>query len=226
MTEAIAEFLSQVWLFKSLPREQLAALGKIAIAQNYHKNELIFSEGDRATGFFVVQTGKIKVFQLSADGKEQILQFFGVGEHFAEVPAFDGKCFPASAAAVEPSQVLLFPRHAFIELLEQQPTLAINILAIFARRLRQFASLIADLSLKEVPGRLAAYLIALSDRSGHADTVELDLTKAQLAAYLGTIPETLSRVLAKLGRENLIAVDGSQITLLDREGLKILATGK
>jgi CRP/FNR family transcriptional regulator len=86
--------------------------------------------------------------------------------------------------------------------------------------------LVEDLSLKEVPGRLAAYLLYLSDRNGGGDRVELDMTKTQLASLLGTIPETLSRIFSKLSGAGLLSVEGRTITLLDRDSLHALAQGE
>jgi len=217
------DFLANTQLWRGLPDEQLDAIATIAIAKSYRKGEVIFVEGEEGRGFFVVKSGRVKVFKLSAEGKEQILEFFGAGEHFAEVPAFDGKSFPASATALEKTELLFFGRDAFLELLERQPTIAINMLAVFARHLRRFARLIEDLSLKEVPGRLAAYLLYLNARSEYPNHVELDITKTQLASLLGTIPETLSRVFAKLSQEGLISIQGSRIRLLNPEGLRILS---
>jgi CRP/FNR family transcriptional regulator, dissimilatory nitrate respiration regulator len=222
----LTEFLSQTMMFQGLPFEQLADIAKVAIAQTYGKGDAIFHQGDEGIGFFVVKSGRVKVFKLSGDGKEQILHIFGSGDHFAEVPALDGKCFPASAAAIEQAEVLFFPRQSFLQLLEQQPTLAINMLKSFARHLRQFSHLVDNLALREVPGRLATYLLSLSEQADNVETVKLDLTKGQLAAKLGTIPETLSRVFAKLSREGLIKMDGSQVKLLDRERLNHLAFGQ
>ncbi|MEQ8752636.1 MAG: Crp/Fnr family transcriptional regulator [Coleofasciculus sp. G1-WW12-02] len=219
----LRDFLANTQLWRGLPDEHLDAIATIAIAKSYHKGEVIFVEGEEGSGFFVVKSGRVKVFKLSAEGKEQILEFFGVGEHFAEVPAFDGECFPASATALEKTELLFFERTTFLALLAQQPKIAINMLAIFARHLRRFARLIEDLSLKEVPGRLAAYLLYLSESTEHLEQVELDITKTQLASLLGTIPETLSRVFAKLSQEELISINGSRIRLLNPEGLKILS---
>ncbi len=101
-------------------------------------------------------------------------------------------------------------------------------LVIFARHLRRFTQIIEDLSFKEVPGRLAAYLLYLYGDSQvlSGAVIELDMTKAQLAAFLGTIPETLSRVFAKLNQEGLIVIDGAKITLLDVKRLRMLAGSK
>lgn len=219
------EFLGNVQLWQGLPDELLDEIAKIVVAHTYSKNEVIFYEGDPSLGFFVVKSGRVKVFKLSAEGKEQILQFFGPGEHFAEVPAFDGDCFPASAAALEKTELLLFPRLAFLQVLEQNPQIAIKMLSIFARHLRRFALLIEDLSLKEVPARLAAYLLYLQENVSDEE-VELEMTKGQLAAFLGTIPETLSRVFAKFSQSGMIRIDGSRIKLLDRQRLQMLAGGR
>jgi CRP-like cAMP-binding protein len=99
-------------------------------------------------------------------------------------------------------------------------------LARLSLRLRQFTHLIEDLSLKEVPGRLAAYLLYLSEHNSGADSLELDITKGQLAALLGTIPETLSRILARLGQQEYIEVEGRKIRILNRQGLVSLAEGE
>ena len=100
-------------------------------------------------------------------------------------------------------------------------------LAVLSRRLRRFTMLIEDLSLKEVPGRLSAYLLYLSEGKGGADELTLDISKGQLASILGTIPETLSRILARMNRENLLRSEGPRsIRILNREGLEGLASGE
>ncbi len=103
--------------------------------------------------------------------------------------------------------------------LQQHPTLAIAILGTFARHLRRLAHLVDTLSFQEVPQRLAHYLLNLSDHNSNADVIELDLPKGQLAALLGTIPETLSRAFYKLGPEGMIEMNGTTIRLCDRQGL-------
>lgn len=215
----LPEFLRQTQFFLNLPDDQIEALAGISVLKRYPKGELIFEEGDEGNGFFIVVTGRVKVFKLSFEGKEQILHIFNPGEHFAEVPAFDGQCFPASAEALEPTELLFFPRTAFLNLLHHHPSLAVSLLAVCSRHLRRFAQIIENLSLKDVPERLATYLLYLSQKTGNFDTLELDLTKTQLAALLGTIPETLSRVFARLTQEGLIAINGSSITILDRNEL-------
>jgi len=219
----ILDHIARVPLFEGLPPEQIEDLAMIVTDQTFGKGEAIFSEGEDADGFYVVITGRVKIFKLSADGKEQILHFFGPGEPFGEVPVFTGQHFPASAEVMEESRVFFFPRKSFVDLIKRTPSLALNMLAILSKRLRRFAALIDDLSLKEVPGRLAAYLLYLSDQNRGAKVLELAVTKAQLASLLGTIPETLSRILGKLSSQGLIESDGRRIRIMDREALRDLA---
>jgi len=216
--------ISNTTLFKGLPENQLVDISRIAVERFYSKGETIFSEGDAGIGFFVAITGLIKIYKVSPDGKEQILHIFGPGEPFGEVPVFIGQPFPASSEALIKSRLLFFPRKAFISLISTNPSLALNMLAVLSKRLRQFTVQIENLSLKEVPGRLASYLIYLYSEQKNKQTVTLDISKGQLASLLGTIPETLSRIFARMTEQQLIEVNGRNIRLLDPIGLETLAT--
>lgn len=214
-------------LFQDLPQKDLKDLTAIVIHQVFKRAQIIFSEGDEGKGFYVVISGRVKIFKLSPEGKEQILHIFGPGEPFGEVPVFAGKCFPANAEAIEKSRLFYFPRDAFFDLINKSPSLAMNMLAVLSKRLHQFTALIEDLSLKEVPGRLAAYLIYLSEQQKSTDDLTLDISKSQLASLLGTIPETLSRILARMTREAIIESDGQRhIRILDLKLLEKLASGE
>jgi CRP-like cAMP-binding protein len=221
------EIIAAIPLFDGLPQDQLEALAEIVRSKRFNKGEIIFSEGDEADGFYVVVEGVVKIFKLSVEGKEQILHIFEQGEPFGEVPVFAGEHFPAHAEAISESRLLFLPRDAFIDLIRQNPSLALNMLATLSMRLRQFTVKIEHLSLKEVPGRLAAYLLFLSDEKRGEGSVDLSISKQQLASLLGTIPETLSRILARMTKEGLIEMDGRHITIKNRAGLEELAeTGK
>ncbi len=219
MTEK-KQIIADSLLFSGLSGEELAQVEKITVARNFARGESIFFEGDEADGFYMVAEGKVKIFKMSLEGKEQILHIFGPGEPFGEVPVFHSQPFPANALALVKSQLFFFPRKEFVELVTAHPSLALNMLAMLSLRLRRFANQIESLSLKEVPGRLAAYLIYLTEEQGSSDRVTLDIPKGQLASLLGTIPETLSRIFAKMTDEGLIRVEGRTIYLDDLEGLQ------
>ena len=218
----LTDTLAASALFDGLPPEQVDAVRRIAVTRTYVKGETLFSEGDDGTGFYVMIAGQIKVFKLSAEGKEQILHIFGPGEPVGEVPVFSGKPYPASAEALAASRAAFFPKADFVRLIAENPNLALNMLAVLSRRLRQFTVQVENLSLKEVPARLASYLLLLSGKEKRG-TVTLPISKSQLASLLGTIPETLSRILTRMAAAGLIRGDRRQITLLDPEGLEALA---
>lgn len=222
----IVEHIADIDLFKGLTEDDHEALAMIVMDQTCKRGQYVFAEGDEGTGFYVVITGRVKVFKLSPDGKEQILHIFGSGDPFAEVAVFTGSTYPANAMALEKSRLFFFPRASFVELIAARPSLAMNMLATLSLRLKQFAHLIEALSLKEVPGRLAAYLLAACDESTGADRITLAISKTQLAGLLGTIPETLSRILTKMSNQGLIASNGNQISLLDRQRMHDLADGE
>jgi len=213
------DIIAQAPLFKGLPENQLQDIHQIAREKHVAKGETIFLEGQDCNGFYLIASGMVKVFKLSNDGKEQILHFFGPGEPIGEVPVFSGRPFPANAEAMVKSRLIFFPRQAFVSLISDNPSLSLNMLAVLSLRLREFTVQIESLSLKEVPARLAAYLIYLSNEQAAEDSVTLAISKGQLASLLGTIPETLSRIFAKMTEEGLIEVHGRTIHLLDLTGL-------
>lgn len=213
------EIIASSALFAGLPDQQHQFIAELSVEKNYDSGETVFFEGDNAAGFYLVRSGKIKVYKMNSLGKQHILHIFTRPEIIGEVAVFHGKPFPATAQALTKSSLLYFRRSDFIALIETTPSLALNMLAVLSARLRQFARQIEELSLKEVPARLAGYLIWLSTEQGRADQIQLPVSKGQLASLLGTIPATLSRIFTRLSEEQLIKVAGKTIYILDFEGL-------
>ena len=221
--QKILNIISSIPLFRGLSEDQLNQVRQIAVDKFYGKGRTIFLEGDEGNGFYVVADGRVKIYKVSMEGKEHILHIYGPGNPFGEVPVFSGQKFPANAHAILKSHLLFFPKNAFVNLISENPSLCLNMLAVLSMRLREFTVQIENLSLKEVPERLAAYLIYLAQEQGKEDQISLTISKGQLASLLGTIPETLSRMLAKMSTHGLIEVEGRNIRLIDREGLEVLA---
>lgn len=215
----VQQVIGNSLLFKGVPDAQLDEIATITRVIDVKRGASIFFEGDDATGFYMVAEGKIKIFKTSLEGREQILHIFDPGEPFGEVPVFHGQPFPANAMALTKSKLVFFPRLEFIELVNGNPSIALNMLAMLSLRLRRFATQVEHLSLKEVPGRLASHVLYLSEEQDNTDQVTLDIPKGQLASLLGTSPETLSRIFAKMSEEGVIGVSGKQITIVDRERL-------
>jgi len=223
--DSIDDTIASAPVFSGLTADQLKEVRRIGQDKQVERGETIFWDGDEGNGFYVVIRGTVKIFKVSAEGKEQILHIYGPGNPFGEVPVFAGRKFPANAQAMEKTHLMFFPRAAFIRLIAEHPSLALNMLAILSMRLRQFTVQVENLSLKEVPGRLASYLIYLADEQGRGKTVTLPISKGHLASLLGTIPETLSRIFNKMTALGIIVVQGSEITLVDKGLLDELAQG-
>lgn len=221
----ITSIIAGIPLFEGLSPKQCTALGAIAVRKYYSRGQNFFAEGDDGIGFYIVLSGKVKVFKLSPEGKEQIFHILEAPEPFAEAAVFAGEHYPASAQALSETLVLFFPRQKFVELINQEPSLALSMLALLSRRLRKLTMLVESLSLKEVPGRLAAYLLYLHEHNHDSAIIELDISKNQIAGLLGTIPETLSRILKRMNDENLIKVTTRSIAILDKKGLADLSQG-
>ena len=223
------DLLKRCPLFAGLREEDLRRLRAIASLKQLEKKGILFSEGEEARGFYVILSGKVKVYKVSPDGKEQILHVVTAPDSFAEAALFLEGRYPAFAEALCKSQLLFFPKRNFIQLIEKNPQLSINMIVSLSQFLKRFASLIEELSLKEVSSRIAKYLIdlslKLSKEGKKPKEVELDLSKTQLALKLGTISETLSRTLAKMKNKGIIDVRKNRILILNREVLEELASG-
>ncbi|OHB25115.1 MAG: hypothetical protein A2X84_11455 [Desulfuromonadaceae bacterium GWC2_58_13] len=198
--------------------DQLCRIGKM---RETARGELLFSDGEVAEGFYIVATGKVKVYKLSPEGKERILHIVHPGGTFAEAAIFGSGMYPAYAQPLETSHLVFFPKREFLSLLREHSQISINMIAGLSRFLRQFATQIEELTFKDVPARLARYLLELA--GDEAELVELPISKSQLASKLGTVSETLSRTLRKLADDAIIEVRGKVIVFLDRDRLEDLS---
>ena len=223
------EVLRRCPLFAGLNEENLKSIRAIALPRQIRKKEVLFAEGDEARGFYVILSGKVKVYKVSPEGKEQILHVVSAPDSFAEAALFLEGRYPAFAEALIDSQLLFFRKRDFIQLIEKNPQLSINIIISLSQFLKKFASLIEELSLKEVSSRISKYLLDLSlklSKEGKSpQEVELDLSKTQVALKLGTISETLSRTLGKMKAKGIIDVKKNKILILNRRALEELAAG-
>ncbi|MDI6715570.1 MAG: Crp/Fnr family transcriptional regulator [Actinomycetota bacterium] len=216
-------------LFMGLPDDNLRELASIAIERNYGQDDVIFSDGDIGEGFYVIVSGRVKLFKLGPDGREQIIHFAFNGDPFAEVTLFSGVSYPVFAKACTRLETLFFRRDDFKKLIVKNPQISLNMIAIMSHHLRRFAALIEELSLKDVPARVAKYLLDLpmkpsSGQDGVIE-VELDLSKTELAKKLGTISETISRTLGKMKSIGVIEIDGRRVKILDADMLEEIASG-
>lgn len=186
------------------------------------KGEQIFSEGLDASAFFIVVSGKVKIYKVSPDGKEHTLHIHGLGDLVAEAAIFDSMVYPASCMALEDSTLIRISREGFLTLIKRHPELALKMMSSYSKRLRQFVTKIEELSLKDIKSRLASYLLENSTIENDTTICRLKYSKKELSSLLGTIPETLSRSFAFLKQNGLIVEKDNLIIIPDPEKLKLL----
>ena len=224
MNEVVETILRKTALFASLTNKEMEALAGRVSKRRFERGALLFSEGDTCIGLFLVASGKIRIFKLSSAGREQVLAVEGPGSSFAELPVFDGGNYPASASALEDTEVLFISRKDFQNFCREHPEVAIKVLAVVGARLRRLIGIIEDLSFTTVRQRLITLILRLTQASGAAsrDGVHVELTKTHqdLAAELGTVRELVSRNLSRLQAEGFLIVEGRKIVVKNIEGLR------
>ncbi|MEJ2287267.1 MAG: Crp/Fnr family transcriptional regulator [Deinococcales bacterium] len=217
-----AEVVARCPLFAELPDEDVLALAQVGVRRAMRSGETLFLAGEEARGLPLVVRGRVKVFVLSpATGREVVLTVERPYHAVAELVAFDGGPYPASAAALEDGELLWLEQEGFQRLLQSRPGLGLHVVRTLGRRLRRLVGLIERISFQEVIQRLAADLLEAS-RAGVPFALD---TNAAIAARLGTVPELVSRNLSRLHQSGMLELKGRTVLALDQAALRELAEG-
>lgn len=180
------------------------------------KNQCLFSEGQFVDAFYVVAFGKMKIFRLTAQGEESIIHIHADGDSIAEAAIFDDERYPANGVAIEESLLVKIPSDKFKKMIKSNPDLSFKIMSAYAKRIRLLNKKIQHLTLFDIKARLANFLLLNCDNG----IVILNVSKKDLAADLGTIPETLSRSLAYFKNNKIIEVQKDRIIIKNTVELK------
>ncbi|MBN8591007.1 MAG: Crp/Fnr family transcriptional regulator [Anaerolineae bacterium] len=179
--------------------------------------EILLIEGEKSEAVYVVEAGWLKSSKSSLNGREHVLRFIGVGETFNEMSILTDATNATTITALEPSVLYVIRREAVLNLLDRYPPLARLIIRKLADNVQFLLTVIEDISLRSIEARLARYL--LEQASGDTLYRPKWATQAELANYLGTVPNVLHRILKNLEKEGLITVERQQIKILDAQGL-------
>ncbi|UCF88117.1 MAG: Crp/Fnr family transcriptional regulator [bacterium] len=213
------ELLKQFPLFSGLEEEHLSTLAAIAVPKRIPKKSVLFREGEEARGFYLLLKGRIKLSKVSPIGKEQILHFVQKGQSFAEAALYMNRTYPATAEALEESDLFFIPREGLSSAMSSDPGLAMNLIAHLARYLQMLTRKVEELSLMDATSRLAQHLIGNMDKV--TGLVRLGAGKGQTASSLGMAVETFSRTLTKFKEEGLVKeASPGVIQVLDAEKLR------
>jgi len=213
--------LRQSTIFSGLTENELSELARLATERRFQPGEFVFWEGDAPGWLYIVARGRVKAIKHSSLGKEFIIAFFESGEMFGEVAVFEDKAYPASAQAVEETQVLGIRREDFLSFLAQRPEVALRIINVLGGRLRSAQSRLRDIAGERVDQRIARILLMLSARLGPT----LPFTRQDVADMAGTTLETTIRVMSRLKDGGMVRSARGKIIITDESKLKLLSEG-
>lgn len=217
-------YLKKVPLFQDFSSDELDLVKGLIKSEVYRKKMIIFMEGDPGIGVHFVKSGIVKIYKISEDGREQILHFLREGDVFAEVVLFDGGNYPASAEAVEDCQVGILRNQDLEQMIVHNPAVGLKMINVMGKKIRAAHATLRNLALKDSFGRVVATILELADRHGvQMETgirIDLALSRQDLANYVGSTRETVTRILTDLKRSKTIQLAGKQIIILDKARLE------
>jgi CRP/FNR family cyclic AMP-dependent transcriptional regulator len=223
-TVILGQTLAKVQIFSSLTESELSFLAQRAVPRNYVTGQSVFSEGEPCSGLYVVQSGHVRIFKSSANGREQVLSIDGPGSSIAELPVFDGGSYPASVTAIDDATLLFVSKQDFQALCLAHPQVALKVLRVVGARLRRLVGIIEELSFTTVRHRLASFLLRLArkegKRSGAGVEITLPASNQELASHIGTVRELVSRNLSRLQAEGMLQIDGRTVTISNLKRLE------
>ena len=225
---ANANLLKDVPLFGGLDDDDLARVALLMTEKVYPKDSVIVNVNDPADALYIVSDGEVKVSLWSDSGREIILSTLGPGHFFGEMALVDGEPRSANVTCTSDALILRLGRREFLQVLRSYPSLAINVMTEMCVRLRRADESIGNLALLDVYGRVARFLMELSEEEGD-ETAEGTLirkmpTQQNIASRIGTSRETVSRALSEFQRRGFIEQRGK--SMLVREELDVKAVSR
>jgi CRP-like cAMP-binding protein len=216
---------SKVPIFENLNNEELLEIVKTINHKEYTKGDIIFSEGKVANTLYFINEGKIKLYKYTKDGKEQILHVLSEGDFFGELELIKPSKYGFNSKAIVDSKICTLTKDEMKEIMMKNPEIGIKVLETVGERLSKIESLAQNLATNDVDSRMAYLLTDLMERYGEKIekniSIELPLSREEMANFIGVTRETISRKLKKFEDEKLIKIVGTKnIIILDKEGLK------
>lgn len=209
-------------IFQNLSKTDKETVATLVTHHHYHTGEYLFSAGDSADALTITAHGQAKVFQMAANGKEQMLRILQTGDFDGEVALFENSDHNSFAQALMDTEVCQISRSDFQRLMQETPELAVNMVNALGRRVSQLEQQNTEVTTASVESRLASYLLETS-AGLNRDVFELPLKKKDIATYLGTTPETISRKLTSLSKAKMIEkISNNKFKILDADRLMLI----
>jgi CRP-like cAMP-binding protein len=214
-------------VFQKLTPEDRRKVAEVAAVRRYARGQIIFEQGTPSEAFYTIASGRVKIFRMLPNGKDVILEVFGTGDPVGALAAYDGRPFPASAAALDDATCVVIPRGVFFRLLEEHPSLVRGLMLGLTHRLVELTNRVTELSGARIEPRFARLFLKLTaekGRDGRGGTfVPLALSRQELADMTGTTIETAIRIMSRWGKQGIVRTEKDGFVVLDRDALESAA---
>jgi CRP-like cAMP-binding protein len=228
MTASVGEFLRSSMLFRRLSPDDRDRVADVAGVATYPRGTLVFAEDDPSSHFYVVVSGRVKVFKSTPAGKDVILEIFGPGDPLGAVAVYECRPFPASAVALEETTCIQIPRDEFFRLLEHHPSLCRGLLLGLTHRLVELTSRIAELSGGRIEPRFARLFLRMADHIGEPRQdgvfIPMALSRQDLADMTGTTIETAIRIMSRWSKHDTVRTVKGGFVMVNRHELEVIAS--
>ncbi|UZQ84399.1 Crp/Fnr family transcriptional regulator [Thermoanaerobacter sp. RKWS2] len=218
------DYLKKVPYFNELEDKSLEEIHKISIIKSFKKGSIIFIEGEKGEAIYFVKSGKVKISKTSSIGKEYIIKIMEKGDIFAESILFAGGEYPATAEAIEDSEVIMLKNQDIENLILKNSEIALSIIKLMAKRLKNVSYIIENLALRDSIGRTASVLLTFAKERGvnvkEGILLNLNLNRQDLANIIGISRETVTRVLSQMDKEGIIKLNRNKVIIKDIERLR------
>jgi CRP/FNR family transcriptional regulator len=225
----IEEAFRTTVLYRPLSGDDRTRLAEVSVLRSYDKGDVLFTEGDPSDFLYTIVRGRAKVVKLLPSGKDVILEIFGPGDPIGAVVVYEGRPYPATAFALEPTVCLLVKRAPFFALLERHPTLVRSFILGLTSRIVELTRRIPEVAGGRVETRFAHLFLKLAEKMGavrdEGTFIPMPLTRQDLADLTGTTIETCIRTLSRWGKEDVVRTDRDGFLIQDRRALEKLAEG-
>jgi CRP/FNR family transcriptional regulator len=213
------DVFSKIALFGGLSPAEVDLVSRKAVDRKFAPGESLFYEGDPCTGLYILAFGSVKIVKTAPSGREIMLAVETAPSSVAEVPVFDGGAYPATATAIDEVHAWHLGKLEFQQVCREHPEVALKVLAVVGRRLRQLVGVVERVTFGSVRQRLARALLEFASQTGK-NAFPLPVTHEEMAQRLGTVREVISRNLSRFQAEGLLRVQRREIEILDRAGLE------
>jgi CRP-like cAMP-binding protein len=225
--ERLRDALADSDVFGSLTDDELDRLIAYGNVVRHPKSRSILQKGDAGDSLMVVLSGRVKISNVSTEGKEAVLNLIEPGQSFGELALFDGKPRSADATAIEPTELFVLRRADVLAFIERHPEVAFRTIGVLCERVRRTSELLEESITLTMPARLARGLLRLARAYGRPSpdglVIELKLSQRELGGYIGLARENINRQLMQWRQEGLLTVEEGRIVVLDRKALERIA---